>query len=321
MAGAFEQLDTVPGFTIPVHRALTEHILLGGAPRSIAIMNGTLAGAVASACAAACRLAIWAIGHFAAVWAAKRDPQFVEVGRRQLRIPRTSQREGAAMMNLRLVAPPAGLPTSYPGRARRPRHRLEQGRLIPGTAKFRVPTWIRRRAELVAGAGRINNAVAVADRAVRVSWRRSSEAATYPTARFRSASGLLDAERKAAFEEAGAHFVSGYFLTFLYLPPAEEAARAETWLYEGREQSGVDPHEVMRGFVDRTDRVLALLDGFMPECAWLDDSETLTYLHSTVSTKRHRVRVPKRRSISTRCYRSAVDRRAGARLDDQISAS
>ena len=32
-------------------------------------------------------LAIWTIGHFAAVWAAKRDPLFVEVGRRHLRIP------------------------------------------------------------------------------------------------------------------------------------------------------------------------------------------------------------------------------------------
>jgi type IV secretion system protein VirB4 len=49
---------------------------------------------------------------------------------------------------------------------------------------------------------------------------------------------------------------------------------------------------MLRGFIDRTDRVLALLDGFMPECRWLDDAETLTYLHSTVSTKRHRVRVP-----------------------------
>ena len=55
---------------------------------------------------------------------------------------------------------------------------------------------------------------------------------------------------------------------------------------------GVDPHEVLRAFIDRTDRVLALFDGFMPECAWLDDGETLTYLHSCVSTKRHRVRVP-----------------------------
>ena len=44
--------------------------------------------------------------------------------------------------------------------------------------------------------------------------------------------------------------------------------------------------------MDRTDRVLALFDGFMPECRWLDDSETLSYLHSTVSTNHQRVRVP-----------------------------
>jgi type IV secretion system protein VirB4 len=44
--------------------------------------------------------------------------------------------------------------------------------------------------------------------------------------------------------------------------------------------------------VDRTNRVLQLVEGFMPECAWLEDEETLTYLHSTISTKRHRVRVP-----------------------------
>ena len=32
-------------------------------------------------------LMLWAIGHFAAVWAAKRDPMFVDVVRRHLRIP------------------------------------------------------------------------------------------------------------------------------------------------------------------------------------------------------------------------------------------
>ena len=46
MAISFEALDAVPGFAVPVHRALTEPILLGGAPRSVAILNGTLAGAV-----------------------------------------------------------------------------------------------------------------------------------------------------------------------------------------------------------------------------------------------------------------------------------
>jgi type IV secretion system protein VirB4 len=163
------------------------------------------------------------------------------------------------------------------------------------TARFRGPDLDSAvAAELVAVAGRINNAF----RRLGSGWSifveaQRSEAATYPDSTFPDpASGLVDEERKADFEEAGIHFVSDYFLTILYLPPAEDAARAETWLYEGREQSGVDPHEVMRGFIDRTDRVLALLDGFMPECGWLDDTETLTYLHSTVSTKRHRVRVP-----------------------------
>jgi len=163
------------------------------------------------------------------------------------------------------------------------------------TAKFRGPDLDSAvAAELVAVAGRINNAV----RRLGSGWSifveaQRSEAATYPASQFpEAASALLDAERKAAFEEAGTHFVSGYFLTFLWMPPAEDAARAETWLYEGREQSGVDPWELLRGFIDRTDRVLALLDGFMPECRWLDDAGTLTYLHSTISTNRHRVRVP-----------------------------
>jgi len=163
------------------------------------------------------------------------------------------------------------------------------------TAKFRGPDLDSAvAAELVAVAGRINNAV----RRLGSGWSifveaQRSEAATYPDSTFPDpASALVDAERKASFEEADAHFVSGYFLTFLWLPPAEEAARAETWLYEGREKTGVDPWELLRGFIDRTDRVLALLDGFMPECRWMDDGATLTYLHSTISTNRHRVRVP-----------------------------
>src|SRR3546814_2953399 len=87
--------------------------------------------------------------------------------------------------------------------------------------------------------------------------------------------------------EAGSHFESSYFLTFVYMPPAEDAARAESWLYEGRDQRGVDAHEILRGFIDRTDRILQLIDTFVPECAWLDDSGTLTYLHATVRSEEH----------------------------------
>ena len=78
----------VPGFRVPVHRALTEQILLGGAPRGLAIANATLAGALGLG------LRLWlagvvlfAAGHLVSVWAARRDPQFVDVARRHLRLP------------------------------------------------------------------------------------------------------------------------------------------------------------------------------------------------------------------------------------------
>jgi type IV secretion system protein TrbD len=78
----------IPGFEAPVHRALTEAILMGGAPRAIAILNGTLAAALGIGLRLwLAGLLIWFVGHMAAVWAAKRDPDFVEVVRRHLRIP------------------------------------------------------------------------------------------------------------------------------------------------------------------------------------------------------------------------------------------
>jgi type IV secretion system protein VirB3 len=83
-----EQGGEVPGYTVPLHRALSEPILLGGAPRAIAIMNGTLAGAIGLGLRLwLVGLAIWAVGQVAAMWAAKRDPLFVDVVRRHLRIP------------------------------------------------------------------------------------------------------------------------------------------------------------------------------------------------------------------------------------------
>ena len=82
------QAEPITSFYAPVHRALTELILLGGAPRAVAIVNGTLAAAIGLGL----RLwivgaAIWLIGHLAAVWAAKRDPAFVDVVRRHIRYP------------------------------------------------------------------------------------------------------------------------------------------------------------------------------------------------------------------------------------------
>ena len=74
------------GFTVPVHRSLTEPILMGGAPRGAAILNGTIAAALGLGLQLwIVGLLYWAVAHSACVFAAKRDPQFLEVGIRHLR--------------------------------------------------------------------------------------------------------------------------------------------------------------------------------------------------------------------------------------------
>jgi type IV secretion system protein TrbD len=74
------------GFEVPLHRSLTEPIFMGGAPRSVAIVNGTLAAAVGLG------LQLWLVGfalglvgHVLAVWGAKADPQFMEVFSRHVK--------------------------------------------------------------------------------------------------------------------------------------------------------------------------------------------------------------------------------------------
>ncbi|MGJ4932399.1 VirB3 family type IV secretion system protein [Bradyrhizobium sp. HKCCYLS2038] len=80
--------EDVKGFVAPVHRSLTEPILLGGAPRSVAIVNGTLSAALGLGLRLwFFGLLLWFVGHMIAVWATKRDPSFIEVVRRHLRIP------------------------------------------------------------------------------------------------------------------------------------------------------------------------------------------------------------------------------------------
>ena len=76
----------IEGFEAPVYRSLAEPILLGGAPRAIAILNGTLAAAIGLGLQLwIAGLAIWALGHTAAVIAAKHDPDFAPVLLRHLK--------------------------------------------------------------------------------------------------------------------------------------------------------------------------------------------------------------------------------------------
>ena len=74
------------GYSIPIHRSLTEPIMMAGAPRGIAILNGTIAAAVGLGLQMwVAGIILFMIGHAGAVYAAKKDPKFVEVGVRHLK--------------------------------------------------------------------------------------------------------------------------------------------------------------------------------------------------------------------------------------------
>ena len=163
------------------------------------------------------------------------------------------------------------------------------------TARFRGPDLDSATpAELVATAARLNSAL----RRLGSKWAVFVEAQRlpardYPLSEFPDqVSAFVDAERRAQFEEASNHFESRYFLTLTWMPPADDSSRASSWLFEDAPSKGANPTEHIKGFQSRCDRLLDLLDGFMPEAAWLSDEETLAYLHSTISTRRQNIRVP-----------------------------
>uniref|UniRef100_B0T8Q5 Putative conjugal transfer protein TrbE n=1 Tax=Caulobacter sp. (strain K31) TaxID=366602 RepID=B0T8Q5_CAUSK len=149
-------------------------------------------------------------------------------------------------------------------------------------------------AEVAAVAARLNNAL----RRLGSGWAifieaRRDPAMAYPDGVFPDpVSALVDIERRQAFLEEGAHFESRYFLTLVYLPPAERTGRLENLFVEGRAQAEIDWRAQLTGFVDRSDRLLALIQGLAREAAWLSDAATLSFLHGAVTTARQDVRVP-----------------------------
>ncbi|MGH1350235.1 MAG: conjugal transfer protein TrbE [Methyloligellaceae bacterium] len=151
--------------------------------------------------------------------------------------------------------------------------------------------------ELVATIARVNNIL----RRFGAGWAIFMEAQRrpardYPATSFADiASWLIDEERRQAFEREEVHFESRYFLTFVYLPPGDRINKAADFILEkdhDRSSSQGRYHDHLAYFLTQTNRALELLETLFPEVQELSDEQTLTYLHDTVSTKQHRIKVP-----------------------------
>jgi type IV secretion system protein VirB4 len=151
--------------------------------------------------------------------------------------------------------------------------------------------------ELVAARARMNNVL----RRLGSHWcvhveasRRSAPA--YPACEFPNpVAAMIDQERRDAFTADALHFESQCFITFTYLPPAEGMARLGDFFIERPNKASggqVSYRAHYDHFLGQVDQVVNLMASFMPEVHPLDDSETLTYLHSCVSDRRLTVAVP-----------------------------
>lgn len=149
--------------------------------------------------------------------------------------------------------------------------------------------------QLVAVTARVNNVL----RRFGSGWAlffeaQRSEVHAYQDCSFpNAASWLVNEERALQADEAGARFESNYYLTLLWLPPPDVTGRAEKVLIErANTEDAVTWRHRLETFTQHATRVFDLLATSLAEIHRLGDDDTLTYLHTCISSKHHKVVTP-----------------------------
>jgi len=177
---------------------------------------------------------------------------------------------------------------------------LQKDRLLQKTIAFRGHDLASSSAsELISNVARLNNAL----KRLGSGWAIFVEAQRfehneYPdTAWDNAAAWLIDQERKDLFEKEGAHFESNYFITFVYMLPAAQSKDIEAFFYDDPNRNRRNPHAEdnlhdLNYFIRTVGEITDIMSGVFVEVGELDDDQTLSYLHSTISTNRHPVKAP-----------------------------
>lgn len=105
------------------------------------------------------------------------------------------------------------------------------------------------------------------------------------------AAQAIDEERKKTFSRAGYYFKNDYFLTVVFKQSEKISRRGAGWFLSKVPQQQLD-NDNLEIFQKAIQEITGLLSGLLPLFRELSDDETLTYLHSTISSKRHRIVTP-----------------------------
>lgn len=175
---------------------------------------------------------------------------------------------------------------------------LQKDALLQKTYAFRGPDLgSSSRSELVSAVARLNNCL----KRLGSGWSLFIEAQRFHTADYQGAvwnhpaAWLLDMERRQQFMKYGAHFESAYFITFVWAMPTEKGKKVSGIFYDDPDGKIDASQENMRDleyFQKSCQEIADLMAGVFVEVEELDDHETLTYLHSAISTNRHPLLAP-----------------------------
>ncbi|MDR2865563.1 MAG: AAA family ATPase, partial [Spirochaetaceae bacterium] len=115
----------------------------------------------------------------------------------------------------------------------------------------------------------------------------------YPGGTFENlAPYLVDREREDAFGLIGAHFESSYFLTFIYKPPSENIKKLTSmFIQSSGESSQLSVEQNIKYFIQETNTIIDILRTKI-QIDPLDNEQTVAYLHSSISTNRHYIKLP-----------------------------
>jgi type IV secretion system protein VirB4 len=178
---------------------------------------------------------------------------------------------------------------------------LQKDAILQKTVAFRGPDLASSLdSELVSAIARLNNAL----RRLGSGWALFVEAQrfesnNYPSAAWvHPAAWVVDVERRKHYQEAGSHFESSYYITFVWRLPSNSHNRVASFFYDDPDHRDPEKQQAtsilrdVQSFQKTVAEIVDIMRGVFPEVGHLDDDQTLSYLHSTISTNRHHVGTP-----------------------------
>ena len=104
---------------------------------------------------------------------------------------------------------------------------------------------------------------------------------------------IMDDERKEFFSGGDSHFESNYYATLYWMPPNDHEGRLRSFVVEGKKQKGLTEDDYLVAFKTVVEAVYKAFFACQIPCEILSADEMVSYLYSTVSMHRRKLKLPK----------------------------